>query len=158
MVYAAEPRRAHSAQQGKPHAAYICQLLERGCLARVVQAEHQDAQLLVILLEVAQQREQAPERAGAHGGVRDRRLEDVSGASRARAHAPVGRGRAVKVGKDALTWFLRAVSERGAKCCCCSTQRAHAPDPQAREPLSLWTEVWPTQPVLTQITRVNTSR
>ena len=28
-------------------------------------------------------------------------------------------------------------------CCCCSTQRAHAPDPQAREPLSLWTEVWP---------------
>jgi hypothetical protein len=115
MVYEAEPRRAHSAQQGKPHAAYICQLLERGCLARVVQAEHQDAQLLVILLEVAQQREQAPERAGAHGGVRDRRLEDVSGASRARAHAPVGRGRAVKVGKDALTWFLRAVSERGAK-------------------------------------------
>lgn len=115
MVYAAEPRRAHSAQQGKPHAAYICQLLERGCLARVVQAEHQDAQLLVILLEVAQQREQAPERAGAHGGVRDRRLEDVSGASRARAHAPVGRGRVGKVGKDALTWFLRAVSERGAK-------------------------------------------
>ncbi len=35
-------------------------------------------------------------------------------------------------------------------CCCCSTQRAHAPDPQAREPLSLWTEVWPTQPVLTR--------
>ena len=24
-----------------------------------------------------------------------------------------------------------------------------SPDPQAREPLSLWTEVWPTQPVLT---------
>jgi len=23
-----------------------------------------------------------------------------------------------------------------------------SPDPQAREPLSLWTEVWPTQPVL----------
>lgn len=87
MVYAAEPRRAHSAQQGKPHAAYICQLLERGCLARVVQAEHQDAQLLVILLEVAQQREQAPERAGAYGGVRDRRLEDVSGASRAHVRA-----------------------------------------------------------------------
>jgi len=34
--------------------------------------------------------------------------------------------------------------------CCCSTQRALSPDPQAREPLSLWTEVWPTQPVLTQ--------
>jgi len=33
-----------------------------------------------------------------------------------------------------------------------------APGPQAREPLSLWTEVWPTQPVLTQRTRVNTSR
>ena len=33
------------------------------------------------------------------------------------------------------------------------TQRAHAPDPQAREPLSLWTEVWPTQPVPTQRTR-----
>ena len=31
-------------------------------------------------------------------------------------------------------------------CCCCSTQRADAPDPQAQEPLSLWTEVWPTQP------------
>jgi hypothetical protein len=27
MVYEAEPRRAHSAQQGKPHAAYICQQL-----------------------------------------------------------------------------------------------------------------------------------
>ena len=26
-------------------------------------------------------------------------------------------------------------------CCCCSTQRAHSPDPQAREPRSLWTEV-----------------
>ena len=35
-------------------------------------------------------------------------------------------------------------------CCCCSTQRAHTPDPQAQEPLSLWTEVWPTQPVLIQ--------
>jgi hypothetical protein len=30
-----------------------------------------------------------------------------------------------------------------------NTTRAHAPDPQARGPLSLWTEVWPTQPVLT---------
>ena len=27
--------------------------------------------------------------------------------------------------------------------CCCSTQRAQPPDPQAREPLSLWTEAWP---------------
>jgi len=35
-------------------------------------------------------------------------------------------------------------------CCCCSTQRAHAPDPQARGPLSQWTEVWPTPPMLTQ--------
>ena len=116
MVYAAEPRRAHSAQQGKPHAAYICQLLERGCLARVVQAEHQDAQLLVILLEVAQQREQAPERAGAHGGVRDQRLEDVSGASRARAHAPVGRGHVGGVGNvdthDTL-WKAVCVREKG---------------------------------------------
>jgi hypothetical protein len=44
-------------------------------------------------------------------------------------------------------------------CCCCSTQRAHAPDPQARGPLSLWTEVWPTQPVLTQPdNRINTGR
>ena len=34
-------------------------------------------------------------------------------------------------------------------CCCCSTRRAHTPDPQAQEPLSLWTEVWPTQPMLT---------
>ena len=25
-------------------------------------------------------------------------------------------------------------------CCCCSTQRAQPPDPQAREPLSLWME------------------
>jgi hypothetical protein len=31
-----------------------------------------------------------------------------------------------------------------------NTTRAQPPDPQAREPLSLWTEVWPTQPVLTQ--------
>ena len=31
-----------------------------------------------------------------------------------------------------------------------NTTRAHSPDPQARGPLSLWTEVWPTQPVLTQ--------
>jgi hypothetical protein len=30
-----------------------------------------------------------------------------------------------------------------------NTTRAHTPDPQARGPLSLWTEVWPTQPVLT---------
>jgi hypothetical protein len=54
------------------------------------------------------------------------------------------------------------------RCCCCSTQsvapvvasivltftkRAHSPDPQAQEPLSPkispWTEVWPTQPVVT---------
>ena len=44
-------------------------------------------------------------------------------------------------------------------CCCCScvlllllfnTTRAHTPDPQAQEPLSQWTEVWPTQPVRTQ--------
>ena len=28
--------------------------------------------------------------------------------------------------------------------------RAHTPDPQAQEPLSQWTEVWPTQPVRTQ--------
>ena len=28
--------------------------------------------------------------------------------------------------------------------------REHAPDPQARESQSPWTEVWPTQPVLTQ--------
>jgi len=25
-----------------------------------------------------------------------------------------------------------------------NTTRAHSPDPQARGPLSLWTEVWPT--------------
>ena len=31
-----------------------------------------------------------------------------------------------------------------------NTTRAHSPDPQARGPLSLWTEVWPTQLVLTQ--------
>ena len=31
-----------------------------------------------------------------------------------------------------------------------NTTRAHTPDPQAQEPLSQWTEVWPTQPVLTQ--------
>ena len=35
-------------------------------------------------------------------------------------------------------------------CCCCSTQRAQPPDPQARGPLSLWTEAWPTQPAITQ--------
>ena len=28
-----------------------------------------------------------------------------------------------------------------------NTTRAHTPDPQAQEPLSQWTEVWPTQPV-----------
>ena len=28
--------------------------------------------------------------------------------------------------------------------------RAHTPDPQAREPLSQWTEVWPTRPMRTQ--------
>ena len=28
--------------------------------------------------------------------------------------------------------------------------RAHTADPQAQEPLSLWTEVWPTRPVHTQ--------
>ena len=28
--------------------------------------------------------------------------------------------------------------------------RAHTPDPQAQEPLSQWTEVWPTQPAYTQ--------
>ena len=28
--------------------------------------------------------------------------------------------------------------------------REHAPDPQARESQSPWTEVWPSQPVLTQ--------
>ena len=33
-------------------------------------------------------------------------------------------------------------------CCCCSTQRAQPPDPQAREPLSLWTEAWPTHNLL----------
>ena len=27
-----------------------------------------------------------------------------------------------------------------------NTTRAHTPDPQAQEPLSQWTEVWPTQP------------
>ena len=31
-----------------------------------------------------------------------------------------------------------------------NTTRAHTPDPQARESQSPWTEVWPTQPVLTQ--------
>ena len=31
-----------------------------------------------------------------------------------------------------------------------NTTRAHTPDPQAQEPLSQWTEVWPTQPVRTQ--------
>jgi hypothetical protein len=31
------------------------------------------------------------------------------------------------------------------------TTRAHTPDPQARGPRSLWTEVWPTQPMLTRI-------
>ena len=30
-----------------------------------------------------------------------------------------------------------------------NTTRAHTPDPQARGPRSLWTEVWPTQPMLT---------
>ena len=40
------------------------------------------------------------------------------------------------------TWWL------GRCCCCCSTQRARRaraqpPGPQAREPLSLWTEAWP---------------
>jgi hypothetical protein len=30
-----------------------------------------------------------------------------------------------------------------------NTTRAHSPDPQARGPQSLWTEVWPTQPMLT---------
>ena len=35
--------------------------------------------------------------------------------------------------------------------CCCSTQRARArttSDPQAREPLSQWTEAWPTHNLL----------
>ena len=31
-----------------------------------------------------------------------------------------------------------------------NTTRAHSPDPQAPEPLSQWTEVWPTRPVHTQ--------
>jgi len=30
------------------------------------------------------------------------------------------------------------------------TQRARSPDPQARGPLSQWTEAWPTQPAITQ--------
>ena len=39
-----------------------------------------------------------------------------------------------------------------------NTTRAHTPDPQAREPLSLWTEVWPTQPVLVLLLLFNTTR
>ena len=35
-----------------------------------------------------------------------------------------------------------------------NTTRAHTADPQAQEPLSLWTEVWPTRPV----TRTYTGR
>ena len=43
-------------------------------------------------------------------------------------------------------------------CCSCETHSAQPPDPQARGPLSLhvwhslrlWTEVWPTQPAITQ--------
>jgi len=31
-----------------------------------------------------------------------------------------------------------------------NTQRARSPDPQARGPQSQWTEVWPTQPAITQ--------
>ena len=30
-----------------------------------------------------------------------------------------------------------------------NTTRVRTPDPQARGPLSLWSEAWPTQPVLT---------
>ena len=30
------------------------------------------------------------------------------------------------------------------------TQRARSADPQARGPLSQWTEAWPTQPAITQ--------
>ena len=45
---------------------------------------------------------------------------------------------------SACLWFLLSSScfsdQNLHCCCCCSTQRALPPDPQAREPLSLWTE------------------
>ena len=47
------------------------------------------------------------------------------------------------------------VSNTHYTCFYCSTQRVRPPDPQARGPLSLWTEVWPTHPVLTlSLTRI----
>ena len=47
-----------------------------------------------------------------------------------------------------LLLFNTTRTTSGAPCCCCSTQRAQPPDPQAREPLSLWTEAWPTHNLL----------
>ena len=52
---------------------------------------------------------------------------------------------------DTACTHARQRANSALPCCCCSTQRANSPDPQAQEPLSLWTEVWPTQPVRTQI-------
>ena len=53
--------------------------------------------------------------------------------------------RAPRPGRSARRWPTRL---EAASCCCCSTQRAQPPDPQAREPLSLWMEAWPTHNLL----------
>ena len=43
-------------------------------------------------------------------------------------------------------------------CCCCSTQRAQPPDPQARGPLSLWTPHVSKVPIVARSTKRNARR
>jgi hypothetical protein len=38
---------------------FVCQLFERRCLARIVKTQNEDAELLLCLLELAQQRKQS---------------------------------------------------------------------------------------------------
>ena len=49
------------------------------------------------------------------------------------------------LGHQKKSWVRHGYEPTGIR----RIRRAHTPDPQAQEPLSPWTEVWPTQPVLT---------
>ena len=74
----------------------------------------------------------------------------ATGAPRAHPHEVVGHGRrsleflGFLVNSETVFGF----TARLWNLCCCAVKhkRTHAPGPQAQEPLSLWTEVWPTQP------------
>ena len=84
---------------------------------------------------------------GSVDGGGGRCCGSVDGGGAGSGGGGIGGNRAEKLNADGVGGVGDGVA---ASCCCCSTQRAQPPDPQARGPLSLWTEVWPTQPAITQ--------